>query len=127
MRQGIRRSVPKLRSLFLMRITSFKYRLGLRCYELPEIVRAAQQAYDERSAAVLEELADWLEGKSPPGRETPATGIEAVDEARESSIAEGEEQERLDALINLYRHIDKVIASLVEQIAAADASGVEVG
>jgi multidrug resistance protein MdtO len=126
-RDYIRRWQPQLRSLFLMRIASFKYRLRLPGFELPENARAAQQAYDERSAAVLEELADWLEGKSPPGRETPATGIEAVEEARESSRAEGEEQERLDAFINLYRHIDEVITSLADQITTVDVSGMEVG
>lgn len=126
MRDYIRRWQPQLRSLFLMRISSFKYRLQLPGFELPEIVRAAQQAYDERSAAVLEELADWLEGKLPPGREIPATGIDAMEQAAESSRAESEPQANLDVFLNLFRHIDEVITSLTEQIVAADVSGVDV-
>jgi len=119
MRQYIRRWQPQLRSLFLMRITSFKFRLRLPGHELPEIVRAAQQTYDERTATVLDELADRLDGKSTPGSEMAAIGIGAIEQAEESSRAVGEQQEHLDAFMNLFRHIDEVITSLAEQITAA--------
>ena len=53
MRHHLRRWQPQLRSLFMMRIESFKYRLRVSGYELPEAGRTAQHAYDDRFAAVL--------------------------------------------------------------------------
>ena len=53
MRHHLRRWQPQLRSLFVMRIESFKYRLRVSGYELPEVGRTAQHAYDDRFAAVL--------------------------------------------------------------------------
>ncbi len=123
-RANLGRWQPQVRTLFLMRIESFKYRLQLPGFELPEAVQTAQQSYDYRSAVVLEALADRIEGKSPE-REIPPTGLDAVEQARESSYAEGEQQAHLDACLILLRYIDEVITSLVDQISAADVSGVE--
>jgi hypothetical protein len=53
MRHHLRRWQPQLRSLFVMRIESFKYRLRVSGYELPEAGRSVQHAYDDRFAAVL--------------------------------------------------------------------------
>jgi len=53
MRHHLRRWQPQLRSLFMMRIESFKYRLRVSGYELPEAGRTAQHAYDDRFAVVL--------------------------------------------------------------------------
>jgi hypothetical protein len=53
MRHHLRRWQPQFRSLFVMRIESFKYRLRVSGYELPEVGRTAQYAYDDRFAAVL--------------------------------------------------------------------------
>jgi len=112
LRQYIRRWQPHVRSLFLMRIASFRYRLRLPAFELPEAVQAAQQAYDERSALFLEVLADRLEGKLPPETELPATGLDALEQVTKSSHAEGAQQARLETFIDLYRHIDEVLISL---------------
>jgi hypothetical protein len=56
MQHHLRRWQPQLRSLFVMRIESFKYRLQVSGYELAEIGRTAQHAYDDRFAAVLRAL-----------------------------------------------------------------------
>jgi hypothetical protein len=54
MRHHLRRWPPQLRSLFVMRIESFKYRLRVSGYELPpEAGRTAQHTCDDRFAAVL--------------------------------------------------------------------------
>ena len=60
MRHHIRRWQPQLRSLFVMRIESFKYRLRVSGYELPEAGRTALHAYDDRFAAVLGALPHTL-------------------------------------------------------------------
>jgi len=63
LRSWIRQWQPQLRTLFVMRNASLKYRLQLPGFELPESVRLLQQAYDERSARMLEEMADWIDGR----------------------------------------------------------------
>ena len=65
MRDHIRRWQPQLRTLFIMRIASLKYRFQVPGFELPEAIRLAQQAYDDRSAQMLEEMAERIEGSVP--------------------------------------------------------------
>jgi hypothetical protein len=48
-----------------MRITAFKYRLRAPGFEVPDTVCLRQQAYDEASAQVLEQMADRVESGSP--------------------------------------------------------------
>ena len=62
LRSLIRRWQPELRTLFVMRITSWKYRAQVPGFEFPESIRVRQAAYDERSARMLEEMADRIEG-----------------------------------------------------------------
>ncbi len=45
-----------------MRITSWKYRLQLPGFELPDPVRLSHQEYDDRSAVMLEDMANRIEG-----------------------------------------------------------------
>jgi hypothetical protein len=59
--------------------------LALRGFLLPESVRLSQSAFDERSAAVLEDMADRLEGKSPPGSPIVRNSLEPVEEAAQAS------------------------------------------
>jgi hypothetical protein len=73
-------------------------------------------AYDHQRAmeSGTQVVVDRLEGKSPPGWEMPQL-------CRAGSLrTEGEQQAHLDAFIVLFRDIDDLITSLVEQIAATD-------
>jgi hypothetical protein len=47
-----------------MRIALWKYRVQLPGFELPEGVRVAQQEFDYKSAEVLDDMADRLEGRA---------------------------------------------------------------
>ena len=53
MRHHLRRWRPQFRSLFVMRTELFTYRLRVSGYELSEVGRTAQHAYDDRFAASL--------------------------------------------------------------------------
>jgi multidrug resistance protein MdtO len=117
MRDQIRRWQPRLRTLFLMRMASFKYRLQLPGFELPEAVRAAQQAYDDRSAAVLEAMADRIEGRSSPGSAISPNSLEPVERAQQACFGQAG-QEHLPTFTTLLRGIDQLTASLAEQIGA---------
>jgi multidrug resistance protein MdtO len=64
-RNQIREWQPQLRTLFLIRITLFKYRLQLPGFELREAVRALQLDFDKRLATILDGMADRMEGQRP--------------------------------------------------------------
>src|SRR5208283_1451646 len=64
LRDHIRKWQPQLRTLFVMRIASWKYRLQLQGFELPESVQVLQREYDDHSAGVLEDLAGQIESNS---------------------------------------------------------------
>ncbi|MDQ1404561.1 MAG: multidrug resistance protein MdtO [Acidobacteriaceae bacterium] len=63
-RSRIREWQPQLRTLFLMRIALWKYRVQLPGFELPEPVRLEQQEFDYKSAKALDDMAERLEGKA---------------------------------------------------------------
>jgi len=65
LRSYIRQCQPQLRTLFVMRIASLKYRLQLPGFELPERIRLRQKAYDEASARFLEQTADRIDRQTP--------------------------------------------------------------
>jgi multidrug resistance protein MdtO len=66
LRDRIRRWQPQLQTMFLLRIASLKYRLQLPGFELPEPLLHAQEQFDDRSARMLEGIADRIEGKAQP-------------------------------------------------------------
>ena len=123
LRDHIRRWQPQLRALFLMRIASLKYRVQLPGFKLPEPVRLAQQAYDDRSAGMLEDMADRIEGKAQPVGSVPGSSFEDLEQAvRACCVPEPQQlpQEPLQSFLALVREIDRLATSLAEEIAAAE-------
>ena len=110
-RSYIRQCQPQLRSLFIMRIAFLKYRLQLPGFELPEPVRAGQQAYDEHAARMLEEIADRIERDAPFDRNTVEDSRALLNRTIEA--IHGEQP----ALIALLRGIDALTAGLATEIA----------
>ena len=88
LRSQIRRWQPQLRTLFVMRITSLKYRLQLPGFEWPESVRLRQQAYDEQSARILEEMADCIDGDHTSIARGPDESAELLKWTIEETLAE---------------------------------------
>lgn len=118
-RDLVRQWQPQLRTLFVMRIASLKYRLQVQGFELPEPVRVIQQEYDDRSARVLEDLADQIDTNS--SQEKPASGDSFADlEQKVHACCAKEEQKVVDAhiraLMTLLRGVDSLTASLAEEI-----------
>ena len=124
LRSQIRRWQPQLRTLFVMRITSLKYRLQVPGFELSQVVRLRQQAYDEQSARVLEEMADCVErGRPAVASEPDESGGsgELLKWTIEETLAEesrGLPDGRAQSLITLLRGIDGLTTSLAAEIAA---------
>jgi multidrug resistance protein MdtO len=120
LRDRIRRWQPQLRTLFLMRVASLKYRLQLPGFELPEAARLSQQRYDDRSAEVLDAMADRIEGhprQVGPMSEDPFGQLEqklrACCAKEEQHIAEA----HVRSFIILLRGINGLTTSLAEEFA----------
>lgn len=120
LRSYIRRWQPQLRTLFVMRMAALKYRLQLPGFELPDMVRVRQQAYDEHSARMLEELADRIEHNKPFEGKTVADShellgraVETIVSAPVASLPKG----RAQSLTTLLRGIDELTTSLAAEIA----------
>jgi multidrug resistance protein MdtO len=114
-RDRIRRWQPQLRTLFVMRIASLKYRLQLSGFELPEAERLFQQEFDDRSAGMLEEMADWIEGQ-------PQVHESVRPQERMLQVSFAAEQQHLPtphtrSFLTLVRGIDTLTTALWEEIA----------
>lgn len=126
MRDRIRQWQPQLRTLFLMRVASLKYRLQLPGFELPEALLACQREYDEHSAQLLEEMANAIEGRPTHLDLTADDSVKLL--GRVLQQCGGPELERLpagqgDSFVTLLREIDQLTASFARQIAAEFRSG----
>lgn len=104
LRERIREWQPQLRTLFLMRIASLNYRLQLPGFELPQAALLSLRAFDDRSAALLEDVAGWIEGTARPG----LIGRDA---------REGQAPSNLPSFAALVRGIDNLTNSIAEEIA----------
>jgi multidrug resistance protein MdtO len=121
LRSYIREWQPQLRTLFVLRIASLRYRLQLPGFELPETVRLRQQAYDEHSARMLEDMADWIEHSASPATNGIDDSHELLKETLHGIQAEEGPQlptGRAQSLISLLRCIGSLTTSLTSEIAA---------
>jgi multidrug resistance protein MdtO len=119
LRDQIRRWQPRLRTLFLMRRASLRYALRLPGVELPEPGLLALREYNGRSARMLDEIADRLEGREQERTPEPEGGqfVEQVLAACGCQARELPPQMR--SFVILLRRIDGVTRSLAEEVRAA--------
>jgi len=121
LRSQIRQWQPQLRTLFVLRIASLKYRLQLPGFELPEGVRLRQQAYDEHSARMLEEMADRIEGNAAPATESVEDSHELLNRMVEAIQGDDSAElppARAQSFVTLIRHIDDLTTCLASGIAS---------
>jgi multidrug resistance protein MdtO len=121
LRNYIRQWQPQLRTLFVMRNTSLKYRLQLPGFALPEGVRLQHQAYDNHSAQILEDMAEQIDRNAPiigsrieESHELLNRTIEAVEGRQPAKVP----PPRAASFIALLRRIDALTTSLASEIAA---------
>jgi multidrug resistance protein MdtO len=119
-RERIREWQPQLRTLFLMRIASLKYRLQLPGFELPEHILISLREYDNRSAALLDDVADWIEGTARPGQILR----DSLKEMEQSvpSRAGGQPLAESVSFVTLLHKIDSLTNSVAAQIARDSSS-----
>jgi len=120
LRSYIRQWQPQLRTLFIMRISFLKYHLQLPGFELPESVRLRQQAYDQHSARMLEEMADLIEQKTPPAANSVGASHELLNKTVEAIQGQDSGQlppGRAQSFITLLHGLDGLTNSLACEIA----------
>ena len=120
LRDRIRRWQPQLQALFIMRGASLKYRLQLPGFELPEAVAASLQAYDERSAQMLEIIADRMDGKTPQESSVAADSFALLERVVESCRTDESRlllSEHGATFVPLLCQIDRLTKRLTNQIA----------
>jgi multidrug resistance protein MdtO len=126
MRERIRQWQPQLRTLFLMRIVSLKYKLRLPGFDLPEAVRVYQCEYDEHSAQMLEEMADAIEDKPSKVKLTPEVSLAFLERVLQACSAPESQllpAVRVDSFVTLLRKIDQLTAKLAQEVAMEVRSG----
>ena len=115
LRSRIKEWQPQLRSLFLMRIALWKFRVQLPGFELPQPVRVAQQEFDCQSAEVLDNLADRLEERSPRRENRFEKSFEHLQKRVRTCCSEGPQNSlspELQTLLALSRNVESLMMSL---------------
>jgi len=121
LRSRIRRWQPQLRTLFLMRIASLKYRLQLPGFELPVDIRVFQQRYDDRSAQLLEDMADRIERNGQAITAGSDDSPDLLNQTLEETEAKASRQlppGRAQSFITLLQGIHGLTTSLAVEITA---------
>ena len=119
LRSYIRQWQPQLRTLFVMRIAFLKYRMQFPGFELPDSVRLRQQAYDEHSARMLEEMADSIDSNAASATNNVEESQELLNRMLEAIQGEQPAQlppARAQSFITLIRGIDRVTTCLASEI-----------
>ncbi len=119
LRSQIREWQPKLRMLFLTRITLYKYRLQLPGFELPQATRAAQQECDNRLAGILDRLANRIEGKPSTTSNDFEDERNVLEDAARACGLEGSHPTsamELQTFLALSRTAESLATSLVNEI-----------
>jgi multidrug resistance protein MdtO len=117
LRERIREWQPQLRTLFLLRIASLKYRIQLPGFELAETIRTWQREYDDRSSGMLDYVADRVEGKAPANGSLREVSPEAMNESAWAHLTHDPFAGHIASFVTLYHRIDDLTASIAEQIA----------
>jgi multidrug resistance protein MdtO len=119
LRQKFREWQPQLRMLFLTRITLFKYRLQFIGFELPTAIRASQLEFDNRLAAILDRVADRMEGKVPTEDQGFEDTLERLEKVVQTCCSEGSDQSiafELKTFLALSRTAEGLVRSLENEI-----------
>jgi multidrug resistance protein MdtO len=118
LRDHIRKWQPQLRTLFVMRIASLKYRLRLPGFELPEAVEAAQKVFDEQIAAILDGMADRIEAEEPATDHDVENPLERLEQTIRTCCSEAPQTSLMElrTFLALSRNIESVTMSLDKEI-----------
>jgi multidrug resistance protein MdtO len=116
----------QLRIFFLARITLLKYRLQLPGFELPPGKQQAQKDFDNGMAAVLDAMANRLEGQPPPPAEPDPHALLAQLQKTIHQLSPGETPDeaasREQIFVPLSERIVGIVATLRQEMESSDAA-----
>ena len=110
---------PELRLVFIAQIAILKYRLQLPGFELPVRAREELRELDIRHAALLEDIADLVDGKTTPVKEACGSSVGALEQIARESVLSGTSEpraEHLQSLLPLAKRAEDLIRNLQENI-----------
>jgi len=113
-RSRIRECQPELRTLFLMRIALWKYRVQLPGFELPESLRVAQREFDGQSAEILDAMADRLADNGSVQVEDLVSAYAQLEQA--VGRASAKEQRQLAPQIQSFLLLSRRTAALADSL-----------
>jgi multidrug resistance protein MdtO len=119
LRGRIVRWQPRLRMLFITRVTLWRYRVGLPGFELPAPVARAQQEFDKGLADVVDGMADRLEGKASERKDDFEDAFGDLEKKVLSCCSKGPQRllaPELRTFLALSRSIENVTSSLDNDI-----------
>jgi multidrug resistance protein MdtO len=118
LRQCVRAWQPQLRTLFLMRVSSLKYRLQIPGFELPEAMLQWQKGFDERSAEILDDMADRIEGKAAKVGPIRGGSLDGMPESASAQLTHQPFAAQINSFVTLVRGIDGLTSSVAAEIAS---------
>jgi multidrug resistance protein MdtO len=117
LRDRVRRWQPELRTLFILRIASLKYRLQLQGFDLPLAIQHFQNEFDECSARTLDNMAAWIESNGVRRGSASLDSSELRGRALRARWAdESPLLEEHQSFRTLIRRIENITTSLNEEI-----------
>jgi multidrug resistance protein MdtO len=119
LRSRILRWQPQLRMLLLARLALWRYRVGIPGFELPAPVATAQREFDKGLAAVVDRMADRLEGKVSEGNNDFEDAFENLEKQVLSCCSTGPQglpAAELQSFLALSSSIENVTLSLNNEI-----------
>jgi multidrug resistance protein MdtO len=97
-----------------------KYRFQVPGFELPEAMRLGQQAYDDRSAQMLDEMAERIESSVPQAGSPSEVAFDLLEKTIQAYYQESQQPPAAHvwSFTTLLRGIDSLTTSLAAEIAA---------
>jgi multidrug resistance protein MdtO len=114
-RSRITRAQPELRMLFLTLLAASKYRMRLPGFELPEPVLTIEGELGDDLAAMLETMADRIEGTSSRHANSLEGRVAALERTVETYRSQASRQpaaDGFDAFLALHRRLERLTTSL---------------
>jgi multidrug resistance protein MdtO len=114
LRNRIRQWQPNLRILFILCIVSWRYRVRLPGFELPEATQPAQAEFDNRLAMALDRMADRWNGHESAQKDDLTSAYAQLEQA--TSMALPKEQHQLTPKIKSFLLLSRRIATLADRL-----------
>jgi len=118
LRDRIRRWQPRLRVLFVLRISMWNYRVGLPGFELPDSMRSAQREFDESVSRAIECMANRIEGEpaAAPDIDSSLHRLEEIAETYAPATSWTKLSTGLRTYLARNRRIREVTCELLQEI-----------